>query len=161
MLPASLRELDAIRDQCRAMVNGRAALSAGASALPAPGVDIAADVAILLQLIPAINQRFGVAPEQIAGYDAARKQMLYQLIRRAGSALLGLEVTRSLLAAVARCAAGRWAGKQALKLVPVLGWAANAAIGFAAMRYVGNSHIDDCYAVCRRMLEQGASDGSR
>ncbi|VEB42523.1 Uncharacterised protein [Chromobacterium violaceum] len=108
MLPASQQELDAIRDQCRAMVNGRAALSAGASALPAPGVDIAADVAILLQLIPAINQRFGVAPEQIAGYDAARKQMLYQLIRRAGGALLGLEVTRTLLAAVARRAAGRW-----------------------------------------------------
>ncbi|VEB42524.1 CinA-like protein [Chromobacterium violaceum] len=27
------------------------------------------------------------------------------------------------------------------------------------MRYVGNSHIDDCYAVCRRMLEQ--AEGSR
>ncbi|WP_434627923.1 hypothetical protein [Chromobacterium sp. CV08] len=155
MLPASLAELDAVRDACRAMVNGRAALSAGASVLPAPGVDVAADVAILLQLIPAINQRFGVAPEQMDGYDAARKQMLYQLIRRAGSALLGMEITRTLLSALLRRVAGRWAGRQALKLVPVLGWAANAAIGFAAMRHIGNSHIDDCYAVCRRMLEEG------
>ncbi|AUH51527.1 hypothetical protein CXB49_12200 [Chromobacterium sp. ATCC 53434] len=154
MLPASLAELDAVRDQCRAMVNGRAALSAGASALPAPGVDVAADVAILLQLIPAINQRFGVAPEQMDRYDAARKQMLYQLIRRAGSALLGMEITRALLTTLVRRTAGRWAGKQALKLVPVLGWAVNAAMGFAAMRYVGNSHIDDCYAVCRRMLDE-------
>ncbi|WP_047237025.1 hypothetical protein [Chromobacterium subtsugae] len=155
MLPASLDELDAIRDECRALVNGRAALSAGASALPAPGMDVAADVAILLRLIPAINQRFGVAPAQIAGYDAARKQLLYQLIRRAGSALLGLEVSRALLTAMVRRISGRWAGKQALKLVPVLGWAVNAAIGFAAMKYIGNSHIDDCYAVCRRMLEEG------
>ncbi|OHX14769.1 hypothetical protein [Chromobacterium sphagni] len=157
MLPQSLEELDAIRDECRRMVAGRASLSAGASALPLPGLDAAADVAILLQLIPAINQRFGVAPGQMAGYDAARKQLLYQMIRRAGSALLGMEVTRTLLAAVLKKVAGRLAAKQALKLAPLLGWAANAAIGFAAMKYIGNSHIDDCYAVCRRMLEQGAA----
>lgn len=157
MLAGSLAELDATREQCRALVSQRAALSAGASALPLPGVDAAADVAILLQLIPEISRRFGVAPEQIAGYDAARKQLLYQLIRRAGSALLGMEITRKLLTVALKRVAGRLAARQSLKLVPLLGWAANAAIGFAAMKYMGNAHIDDCYAVCRRVLEEGAS----
>lgn len=157
MLPKNQAKIDAIRDECYSMVTKRASLSAGTSVIPTPGVDIAADVAILLELIPAINREFGLSSEQIAGYDVATKQVILQVIKRAGLALIGVEVTKTVIAQVMKMIAGRVAAKQVLKFVPIVGWAANAAIGFAAMKYVGNSHVDDCYKVCRRILEEQAT----
>ncbi len=152
-IPRNQKELDAIRDECYSMVTKRASLSAGTSAIPVLGADIAADVAILLELIPAINREFGLSDEQIKDYDAATKQIIFQVIKRTGIALVGVEVTKTAIAQIMKKVAGRAVAKQALKFVPFVGWAANAAIGFAAMKYVGNSHVDDCYKVSRRVLE--------
>ncbi|SFN45004.1 hypothetical protein SAMN05660284_01519 [Formivibrio citricus] len=153
MIPMSQAELDKVRDECYSMVTKRASISAGTSAIPTPGIDIAADIAILMELIPAINRQFGLSNEQIEGYDPAVKQVIYQVIKRAGLALIGVEVTKTVVTQTLKKVAGRAVTKQVLKFVPFVGWAANAAIGFAAMKYVGNSHVDDCYAVCRRILE--------
>ncbi|WP_423679088.1 hypothetical protein [Undibacterium sp. WLHG33] len=152
MLPKTTAELDQLREECKSMVTKRATLSAGTSAIPTPGVDIAADIAILLELIPAINRKFGLSSEQIEGYDPVVKQMIYQVIKRAGLAMVGTEVTKQLIAQSLKKVAGRAVSKQVLKFVPVIGWAVNAAIGFGAMKYVGNSHVDDCYDVCKRLM---------
>lgn len=138
------------------MVTKRASLSAGTSAIPTPGVDIAADVAIMLELIPAINRRFGLDPEQIEGYSPATKQIIYQVIKRAGLAMVGQTITKTLITQALKKVASRVAVKQVLKFVPIVGWAANAAIGFGAMKYVGNSHVDDCFDVCKKLLAQNA-----
>ncbi|MBV1776434.1 hypothetical protein KSF73_12020 [Burkholderiaceae bacterium DAT-1] len=154
MIPRTQTELDAIRDECYAMVTRRASISAGASVIPAFGLDAAADVAILLELIPAINQRFGLAGHQIEGYDPAVKRLIFQVIKRAGIALIGVEITRTLATEALKKIVGKTVTKQVMKFVPVLGWAANAAIGFGAMKYVGNTHVDDCYRVCCRLLAE-------
>ena len=161
MIPSSLTELGMIRDECYSMVTKRSGISAATSAIPVLGVDVAADVAILMELIPAINRRFGLSGEQIDGYDAATKQMIYQIIKRAGLALVGVEVGRTIVTQAMKKVAGRAVSRQVLKFVPVLGWAVNASIGFAAMKYVGNSHVDDCYSVCRRILEMESAAQSR
>jgi len=161
MLPKNIDELNAIRVECFAMVRKRALFSAAAATVPAFGVDIASDVGILLKLIPAINRRFGLAPDQVAGYSPAVKQVIFQVIKRAGFALVGAEVTRSVLMHALKHVTGRAVTRQALKFVPVLGWGANAAIGFCAMKYVGNSHVKDCYAVCAQALESQRERVSR
>lgn len=153
MIPMTQNELDQVRAECYAMVKKRASLSAGTSAIPTPGIDIAADITILMELIPAINSKFGLAQDQIGKYDHQLKQIIYQVVKRAGLALIGQEITKTLVIQALRKIAGQTVAKQVLKLAPVVGWAANAAIGFVAMRYVGNSHVDDCYAVCKRALE--------
>ncbi|WP_233170279.1 hypothetical protein [Aquitalea sp. ASV15] len=149
----TIAELDRLREESKSMVTKRATLSAGTSAIPTPGVDVAADVAILLELIPAINRKFGLTSEQIEGYDPAVKQIIFQVIKRAGLAMVGTEVTKQLILQALKKVAGRAVTKQVLKFVPLVGWAVNAAIGFGAMKYVGNSHVDDCYDVCRRVIE--------
>ncbi len=152
MLPKNLPELEAIRNECYSMVTKRATISAGTSAIPTIGVDIAADVAILLELIPAIEKRFGLSSDQIGRYDPAVKQAILQVIKRAGLAMIGQEVTKTLITQALKKVAGRTVVKQILKFVPFAGWAANAAIGFGAMKYVGNSHVEDCYQVCKGLL---------
>jgi len=153
MLPKDLQELNAIRTDCLAMVRKRALFSAAVSATPAFGVDVASDVGILLKLIPAINRRFGLAPDQVAGYSPAVKRIIFQVIKRAGLAMIGAEITRTVLIQVLKKVAGRSIARQVLKFVPVLGWSVNAAIGFCAMKYIGYSHVKDCYAVCMKIID--------
>jgi hypothetical protein len=69
LLPDTVDELDRVRKACRAMVRRRAATSGGLTLVPLPGIDVAGDVALLMELIPAINRKFGLTPEQI---EAAR-----------------------------------------------------------------------------------------
>ncbi|MFA6386056.1 MAG: hypothetical protein WCW29_04920, partial [Candidatus Paceibacterota bacterium] len=87
MLPESIAELEKIRASCKAMVRRRAATSGGMSLIPIPGVDIAGDVGMLLQLIPAINRKFGLTPEQIEDLDSRHKVAIYAMLKKVGSDL--------------------------------------------------------------------------
>lgn len=154
MTPKTQKELDAIQQECYAMVTKRSALAAGTSAIPTPGVDIAADITILLELIPTINRKFGLSKDQIDDYDPLVKQAILTVIKTAGAAMIGTEVTKIVITQALKKVAGRAITKQALKFIPIVGWAANAAIGFTAMKYVGDSHVDDCFDVCKRIISQ-------
>lgn len=114
----------------------------------------------MLELLPAINRKFGLSADQIEGYDTVRKQLIYQVIKKAGVALVGQTITKTLVTQAMKKVAGRAAVKQVLKFVPFAGWAANAAIGFGAMKYIGNSHVDDCYDVCKALLAEQAKAAS-
>jgi hypothetical protein len=70
----ALRQLDAVRAQCRAMVTRRAVMSAGAAIVPVPGLDIGTDVAILVNLLPKVNEKFGLSEAQIATLDSESKR---------------------------------------------------------------------------------------
>jgi hypothetical protein len=129
------------------MVKRRAATSGGMSLIPIPGVDIAGDVAMLLQLIPAINQKFGLTPDQIEELDTRHKVLIYAMAKKVGSDLVGRAVTKRLVMAALKKVAGRMAAKQVLKYVPFAGQAAAAALSVAAMMYLGNAHVDACYEV--------------
>ncbi|MDF2792121.1 MAG: hypothetical protein K0S80_5223, partial [Neobacillus sp.] len=50
--------------------------------------------------------------------------------------------------------------KQVAKYVPFVGQAVSAGISFGAMKYLGNSHIDECYEVCRRIIEARESESA-
>ena len=47
-------------------MTARSDASALVAVVPIPGPDIAADVSSLMEMVPAINRRFGLAPEQVA-----------------------------------------------------------------------------------------------
>jgi uncharacterized protein (DUF697 family) len=152
-LPKSVAELDRVRASCKAMVKRRAATSGGMSLIPIPGVDIAGDVAMLLQLIPAINQKFGLTPEQIEELDTRHKVLIYAMAKKVGSDLVGRAVTQRLVMAALKKVAGRMAAKQVLKYVPFAGQAAAAALSVAAMMYLGNAHVDACYEIAGEAIK--------
>ena len=149
----TMQQLHQARDDAYAMVRTRASISAGTSAVPALGLDIAADVAILLQLIPAVNERFGLSHKQLESYGPEVRDMIAASRSNTGMSMVGVEVTKTLVTYALKKIAGRAVVKQVLKFVPFLGWAANAAIGFRAMKYLGNAHVDDCYAIVEKILD--------
>lgn len=152
MLPQTLEELDALREECKAMVTRRAGLSAGAAVLPIPGLDLGADVALLIELIPAINQKFGLSPEQIEGLDPKIKRVILIGATSLGNNLIGKWVTQQLVMQMLQRIGIRVASKTAAKFVPILGQALAASISFGAMKLLGNAHVEDCYKVARQAL---------
>ncbi len=148
-LPRSRAELDAVTARCHAMVTRRALVSAGAVLvpLPLPGLDIAADVALLTQLIPAINREFGLTPAQIDELNPMMKVLVYKSIVAFGGAMVGRLITRDLIMQALVKVGMRVTTKTAARLVPVAGQAVSAGLSYSAMRFVGAAHIRDCARV--------------
>jgi len=154
MQAESVDELRRIRDECKSMVTKRASVSGAAAAIPLPGVDIGSDVALLLEMIPAISRRFGLSQEQIETQDPQIKGLILVAITSVGSEMVGKTITKQLIIQLLKQVGVRLTAKQAAKSLPIIGSVISAAISFTAMKYLGNNHVDDCYFVAKRVLEK-------
>lgn len=156
MFITSIEELNAVRLRCKTMVRKRAMASSGMALLPVPGVDIAADVGLLLELLPSINRQFRLTPEQIERLDPQLKSFLYGVIKTTGSRVAGHVVTQQVVVGLLKKLGVRLTAKQALKFIPFAGQAAAAALSGSAMLLIGHAHIEECYAIVKKGLEYKA-----
>ena len=157
MLIRSLAELDRIRDECKSMVTKRSAVSAGAAAIPIPGLDIGTDVALLVEMLPAINSKFGLTPQQIERLDLRSRRLIVVAVSGIGSEVIGKFISRTLVMSLVR-KMGTKVAKSVIRFVPFVGQAVAATISFGVMKMVGNGHIEDCYQVCRQALLEEARE---
>lgn len=137
--------------ECKKLVSRKAMLSAGAAMVPIPGLDLAADVALLTRLISQINQRFGLSEAQIEALSPSKRALAFKAIQFVGSTLIGSAITRDLVLYVLRKVGVRFTTKQVTKYVPLAGQAVSAALAYSAMRYVCNQHIEDCARVAAQL----------
>lgn len=142
-------DVEAIAARCRELVHRRALLSAVAAAVPVPGLGLAVDLGVLMQMLEEINEAFGLTPQHIEALPEARRAGVYRAIALLGSTAVGRVVTRELILAALRRVARRWLTKSVLRYVPFAGQAVAAALSYAAIRLLGQRHIDDCIAVRR------------
>jgi hypothetical protein len=152
-LPRTPYQLAAVRRRCKTMVTRRAFASAGAMLVPIPGLDIAADVALLTQLVPAINYEFGLTPDQIERLSPRGKVLVYRAIVAFGGMMVGRVVTRELVLKSLATVGVRITARSAARFVPIAGQAVSAGISFGAMKLVGESHIRDCERVVLSLME--------
>jgi uncharacterized protein (DUF697 family) len=141
--------LDAVH-RCRKLLNRRALIAAAASTVPAPGLDWVIKGALMSQLIPAINQAFGLTPKQIRDLPEVQREQVQKAIAVVGSLVIGRVVTRDLVTRMARTVGKRLTVQQAARYVPVAGQAVSAVLGYGAVRYLGEEHIKDCVRVARQ-----------
>ena len=149
---AGLAQLERIRDDCHRLVTRRATWSAGAAVIPLPGLDVGTDIAILLKLLPKINERFGLTPAQIEELDVESKRLVMVFASSVGSMLVGRLVTRDIVLKMLMKMGVRITTAGIVKFVPLLGQALSASLSFGAMKLLGDKHVDDCYEVARRTL---------
>lgn len=124
-------------------VTQRALVTAGASAIPIPGINVTVDVTMLMSILNFINQEFGLTPQ------------LFQMITVTGSAWAGKLITKSLVLAVLKKLSIQMTAAQAAKWVPIAGQVAAAGLSFAALKWIGNQHIQDCARIARLFNEEG------
>jgi uncharacterized protein (DUF697 family) len=141
--------LDAVR-RCRKLLNRRALAAAAASTVPLPGLDWAIDAALISRLVPAINEEFGLTPQQIAKLPDAKREQVQKALAVVGSVVVGRFVTRELVVTMAKAVGKRLTVQQAAKYVPLAGQAVSAVLGYSAVRFLGEEHIKDCVRVARQ-----------
>lgn len=151
LLPVSGEDIERVRERCRGLVRKRAAISAGVSAIPVPGVDIVADLSSFAVMVEEINRAFGLSPEQIDRLQPRMRIATYQAVAAIGSTLVGKIVTKELVLKLLQKSGARLAAKSAAKIVPLAGQIASAAIGFALFRQMGYQHIEACTRVVREV----------
>lgn len=139
--------LTAAVQECRKILHRRSLMSAAASAVPLPGLDWAFDAALLSKLVPQINARFGLTPEQIQHLGPRKREHLQKAINGVGSLLIGKTITRELILRAAKSVGVRMTAKQAAKYVPFAGQAVAALLGYSAVRYLGEQHLKECVLV--------------
>ena len=131
-------------------VTQRALVTAGASAIPIPGINVTVDVTMLISILNFINQEFGLTPQQIQHLSTDKQVQLFQLIT-----VTGKLITKSLVLAVLKKLSIQLTAAQAAKWLPIAGQAAAAGLSFAALKWIGNQHIQDCARIARLFNEEG------
>ena len=152
-LPRNPIELEAAKVRSRKRLTRTAAIASAAAIIPLPGIDIAVDAGALLKLIPEINREFGLTPDQIEQLSPNKQLIIYKSIVAVGGAMVGKLITRELVIEALKVVGVRLTVKQVSKYVPIAGQALSAAIGFAAMQYVGRQHIKECARVAELVRE--------
>ncbi|MBS0509489.1 MAG: hypothetical protein JSR53_19125 [Proteobacteria bacterium] len=137
-------------ERSQRLLHRRALVAGVAGAMPVPGLDWAVDAALLSRLIPAINQHFGLTPGQIDRLDPSDRDRLQKAIAQVGTLLVGKFITQDLLLRSTRLMGLRLSTAQVARYVPLVGQAASAAIGYGAIRFLGQQHIRDCVRVVRQ-----------
>jgi uncharacterized protein (DUF697 family) len=153
LVPETRRDIDAIARACRKLATRRALISAGASVVPLPGVDIAVDVSVLVSMLDDINAAFGLTPQQIEQLAPRRRAFAYKAVTAVGSALVGRVITRQLVITLLKSVGVRLTAKQAARIVPIAGQMVAASIGFAALKYLGDRHVEDCVRVADTLMD--------
>jgi uncharacterized protein (DUF697 family) len=131
----------------RRLIGRKALMAAAASAVPLPGIDWAADAALLSRLVPQISAEFGLSVMQVERLAPHQRERIQKAATAAGALLVGRLVNRDLLISLARHAGVRLTAKQATKYVPIAGQIVSAMLGYAALRALGEQHIKDCVRV--------------
>ena len=133
----------------RRLLGRKALIGAAASTVPIPGLDWAADAALLSRLVPQISAEFGLSLTQLDRLGPQRREGVQKAATAVGALLVGKLVTRELLITLAKHAGIRLTAKQATKYVPLAGQAVSAVLGYAALRALGEQHIRDCVRVAK------------
>lgn len=140
-------ELAAIKKQCQRKVRRISWVSAGAAIVPVPLFDVVFDVGLLIKLVPDINQRFGLEPEQIEQMTEETRIQVWKRRAERGSELIGMVVTRELIRRSLQGMGTRIVTKQVTKFIPLGGQIVAATLGYWIMRKLAMSHVEDCYEV--------------
>jgi hypothetical protein len=152
LIPASDKELEEVRARCRRLVQRRAAVSAGISAVPIPGLDVVSDLRLFSALIEDVNREFGLTPEQVGRLQPRFRLLAYQAAVNVGGTMVGKYVTREVVLRLLQRAGAGLIARQATRFVPLAGQATAAAIGFFAFRQIGYQHVEACARVAQEVM---------
>jgi uncharacterized protein (DUF697 family) len=151
LVPSTSADIEAVRERCRRLVRRRAAISAGVSAIPLPGVDVVSDLSLFTLLINDINREFGLTPEQIDRLQPRLRLIAYEAAVGIGGMMVGKLITRELVLALFKRSGMKMLAKSASRVVPIAGQIASAAIGYTVFRSMGYQHVDACVAVAHEV----------
>lgn len=146
--------LERARAESLELIKKRAAISAGAAVVPVPFFDLIIDLGVLSTLLPEINAKFGLAPEQMSVYDPATKTVHWKELRKRGFELSSFVVARTAVKQSINGLMGKFVTKQVTKFIPLGGSLVAGTLGYIIMKKIAETHVEDCYETAQRLLNE-------
>lgn len=146
--------LEQVREECLELVKKRAYFSAGAAIIPVPFFDVMIDVGLLSKLIPEVNARFGLSPQQISVYDPATKTIHWDELKKRGVEISSLVVTRTAAKKTVNNFAAKYVTKQVTKFIPLGGQMIAAGLGYFLMKKVAEAHVEESYKLAKQLQQK-------
>ena len=146
--------LEQARQDSLELIKKRAFISAGAAVVPIPLFYLVVDLGILSTLLPEINAKFGLSPEQMSVYDPATKTVNWKELRKRGFELSSFVVARTAIKKSINGIVGKFVTKQVTKFIPLGGSLVAGTLGYLIMKKIAETHIEDCYETAQRLLIQ-------
>lgn len=146
--------LEQIRAECLELVKKRSYVSAGVAVIPVPFLDVVVDVGMLSILIPEINARFGLSPEQVSVYDPATKKVHWNELRKRGFEFSGLVAARTAAKLSLNNMASKIITKQVTKFIPLGGSIIAASLGYIVMKKVAEAHVEESYKLAKSIQQK-------
>lgn len=137
------------REACESIVLLQAGKAAVNAVNPIPGLDIAVDVSILVDLFKRLREAYGLTDDVLTKYEKLGLQGLAALINeivRNGAKSGVIHLLRKL--------AGREAAKRFAKYIPIVGPVIAASAGFAVTCTVGQNYLERCHELAIKILEK-------
>ena len=147
-------DLEQIRKECIDLVKKRAWISAGAAVVPVPFLDVLIDTSVLSLLLPQINAKFGLQPDQIAVYDPETREVRWNALRKRGIQFAGLVTTRAVARKGLSGFAGKILTKQVTKFIPLGGQLIAATLGYKILKTIALAHVQDSYKLAKQMQQK-------
>ncbi len=146
--------LEQIREECLELVKKRSYVSAGVAVIPVPFLDVVVDVGMLSLLIPEINTRFGLSPEQISVFDPKTKKIHWSELRKRGFEFSGLVAARTAAKLSLNNMASKIITKQVTKFIPLGGSIIAASLGYIIMKKVAEAHVEESYKLAKSIQQK-------
>ena len=83
------------------------------------------------------------------------KAIVYGLVANMGTQLAGKVITKQLILTILKRIGIRVGARQVAKFIPIVGQGAAVAISIAAMKTVGDMHVDECYNLTIQAIKKG------
>ncbi len=145
----TLDDIEMKREMCLSDVNAYAWAGALNAMNPVPGVDVSVDVGIFYKMMKNIRESFGFGnDEELKKYmvlGPVAKQLINRILEYA---------TKEGIIQVIKQLGVRYARQKFAKYIPFVGQGLAALAGFAMIKELGSSYVDDCYKLSKLILEK-------
>lgn len=143
----SLKDLDAKKSSLHDSITWYATAGALNALNPIPGVDISIDVGIVYEMFSDIRKTFGIDE------DTEAELKKYQIIVPVGNMIFSYATKEGIIELLKKVAV-KYCRKTFEKYIPFVGQAVAATAGYALIKETGDSYIDDCYDIAKRLMER-------
>lgn len=141
------------------IVSWRAVASAANGLNPIPGLDVAVDISILIEMGKQIQKIYGLDEEQIAYAESlSRGKVSFSAIKKNVAQFVGKFLVKEGIIILLKKMGLAVAAKSLVKWIPFIGSIVSAGIGYKTTLYFGEEMIDEAESVCREVLQSISED---
>ena len=143
---ASLDQLNQIKSNCKPSIEDYAAGSAVTGLVPIPGLDVAADVGLMIKMFSSLQSRYSL--DNVNSSDFSH----YVALSGFANEVFAYVTKEGILKFLTKYGAKAIGKKTVTKYIPIIGQGIAAYTGFKLTKAMGEQYSNNCYNLCREIL---------